>query len=48
MTKIAAGTTPAAFDEFSKGVQDVRLGSKQTELVVTANGKGDDTAEAHF
>lgn len=49
MTKLAAGTTPAAFDEFAKGIQDVRLGGKQTAAaVVVANGKTDDTAEAHF
>lgn len=43
-----AGTTPAAFEEFAKGIQDVRLGGKQTAAVVAANGKTDDTAEAHF
>jgi len=48
MTKLAAGTTAAAFDEFAKGIQDVRLGGKQTAAVVTANGTNDDTAEAHF
>src|SRR5262249_11782574 len=48
MTRLAASTTPEALDEFSKGVQAVRLAGKQTAMVVAANGKNDDTPEGHF
>jgi Flp pilus assembly protein TadD len=48
LPKLQSGTSPAAFDEFAKGIQDVRLGGKQTVDVVAANGTNGDTAEAHF
>jgi tetratricopeptide (TPR) repeat protein len=48
MTELAAGTDPAAFEEFRKGVDLAKLGPKRNDILVPANGSPADTAEGYF